>query len=635
VRAIDIPAVPPGHAAPITNVALRPDGQRLATSSYDGTVIVWDTPAGSAPRPLSRLRHYRLVNAVAWNPARPGLLATASADKTAVVWDVAGRSPRVLSVLARHTDDINAVAWLPDGQRLVCVSEDGGATLWDALAGRFLRSLVSHAAHCMMAACSGDGLVATVGEDGMVAIADPDAGVLGTRAYDSSVEGCAWSHSGALLAVARDDGMVDLLGRDLSLLRSAAVSSSAARAVAWSDDDTELFVGGYDGAVHFLSAQGAVLGKLEDDRLWPRSVAAAHGAVAVGSFWSTPFLIEQQSHAVRAAPAAPTYGPNAMTVRNGSELVVGCDSGTIVSVGVDARTGAVRRSGRSCGIAVTSSPVLSLDASGGTVALGMYSGRLGRIGPDSDAARCGAPLGAPVPSVLCGPETIIAGTYGGEIAAADPRSLAPISRRRWHDGSVKALAWLTAGTFVSGATDRLVAAGTLTERQVLWEHGNLVNSVAVLAGAGAAAVASASRDHTVKVGWVSRDPDGRWQATGMQTLIGPDESVKCVGLLGDPQAPVVLAGSYDFGLYAWPVTRGQPGADLRGGTLVTAFGQGLSCICRISSRAAAVAGWDGRISIVALAGGTVREVDSVWVPDLITASAAEAVPVPATAGRSS
>ena len=51
--------------------------------------------------------------------------------------------------------------------------------------GQFLDSLVSHAGHAMMAACSRDGLVATVGEDGMVTVIDPDrdagAGVTRTR----------------------------------------------------------------------------------------------------------------------------------------------------------------------------------------------------------------------------------------------------------------------------------------------------------------------------------------------------------------------------------------------------------------------------------------------------------------------
>ena len=638
MRAIDVPAVPPGHAAPITNVALRPDGQRIATSSYDGTVIIWDPRAAGELRPLSRLRHRRLVNAAAWNPARPGLLATASADKTAAVWDVAGESPRMTSVLARHTDDVNSVAWLPDGRRLVCVSEDGGATLWDALAGRFLCSLVSHAAHCMMAACSGDGLIATVGEDGMVAVADAEAGVLRTRAYAASVEGCAWSHSGAMLAIARDDGLVDLLDADLSLLRSVPVSSSAARAVAWSDDDTELYVGAYDGAVHFLTAQGAVLGKLDDDRLWPRSVAAARGIVAVGSFWSTPCLFEQRSHAVRTAPLCPTHGPNAMTVRGGRELVVGCDSGLIVSAPVDTITDAAPQqgpSGHQHATAATRSPVLSLDAAGDTVAFGTYSGRLGRIGPPGDGAHSGAQVGAPLPSLLCEPERIIAGTYGGEIVAADRRSLTPIYRKRWHDGSVKSLARVSADAFVSGATDRQVAIGTLTKRQVLWEHGNLVNSVAVLAGARGMAVASASRDHTVKVGWITREPGGRWRATGVRTLIGPDESVKCVSLLGDPQAPVVLAGSYDFGLYAWPVARDPAGADLCQGTLVSAFTQGLSCICRISPRSAAVAGWDGRISILELADGTVAETGRVSVPELATSAAGQGTLAAATAGPAS
>lgn len=197
MRPIDLPACGPGHGAPLTHVGFRPDGQRLASCSYDGTVIVWDTGDPSRPAVLARLRHRRLVNACAWNPVDGEVLATASADKTVAVWRVGEEGGAVLqTVLARHTDDINSVAWLPDGKRLICVSEDGRATLWSAADGAFLCEVGSHEAHCMMVSVSAQGLVATVGEDGLVAVSDPDGrGAPVTRRYGSSIEGCAWSHS--------------------------------------------------------------------------------------------------------------------------------------------------------------------------------------------------------------------------------------------------------------------------------------------------------------------------------------------------------------------------------------------------------------------------------------------------------
>jgi toxoflavin biosynthesis protein ToxC len=619
LRAIDIPAIPAGHAAPITSVALRADGRLLATGSYDGTAMVWEMREQGGPRPLVTLPHRRLVNAVAWNPARPELLATASADKTAVIWGLAGGQlqPHIVTVLARHTDDINSVAWLPDGRRLVCVSEDGGATMWDALSGQFLDSLVSHAGHAMMAACSRDGLVATVGEDGMVTVIDPDADVTRTRSYPASVEGCAWSNSGLLLAIARDDGLVDVLDRNLEPVRSIPVSSSAARSVAWSDDDDQLVIGAYDGSVHFAGTNGQHLGKIDDDRMWPRSVAAARGLVAVGSFWSTPFVLDQGSHAVRSEPAVATHGPNAITVRDGRHLVIGCDSGLVVCADVTALTTPrpavqVRT--------VSQGPILSLSTGPGQIAVGTYSGQIGTIGDD---VRLGKPVGAPLPSVLHMPDAIIGGSYGGELIAVDPRSLEILHRERAHDGSVKALAALDDEVFASCATDRSVAIGTLTDRHVLWEHGNLVNSVAVLGGPGQAVVASASRDHTVKVGWVTAEPGGTWRVRHLETLIGPDESVKCVGLLGDPQAPVVLAGSYDFGLYAWNVEPDQSSTLLREGRLISRSGQGLSCMSLVGPQTVAVAGWDGQVSLLTWDGqdGEVREVAHFSVPDAIADAA--------------
>ncbi|WP_079127282.1 WD40 repeat domain-containing protein [Streptomyces sp. TP-A0874] len=618
MRPIDLPRTESGHAAPITHVGLRNDARRLASCSYDGTVIVWDISDPALPVRSATLRHRRLVNASAWNPAVPQLLATASADKTVALWNVPDDGPATLvNVLARHTDDINSVAWLPDGERLICVSEDGRATMWEAAAGRFLREVGSHEAHCMMVSVSVDGMVATVGEDGLVAVSDPDLdGEPAVRRYDSSIEGCAWSGSGDILAVARDDGAVDLLSKKLEHLRTIEVSTSAARCVAWSEDDTRFVVGAYDGSLHFFTADGELVHRVADARLWPRSVSAAGGLVAAGSFRSSPHILDFATATEIAGPAEATHGPNVMAA-GGEELFIGCDSGTVVAL---AHTDPAEEP-RVRLLELTEGPILSLAVRDGVVYAGTYAGHVVRYDGDRLMSE---QLGAPLPSLCFDGGLLVAGTYNGECITLAPEDLAVRERRQAHGGSVKSLAPLAGAGFLSAATDRTVAGGGFGDRATLWEHGNLVNAVAALGGTVAA---SASRDHTVKVGRLSRTPEGTLRADGVQTLMGPDESVKCVALLGAPEAPFVLAGSYDFGLYVWPVDWNAGPSVLTSGQVLDEFGQGLSCMAALDDASVAVAGWDGRIVVVGHTAGddlpSVRR--SWWIQELVGGARAAAV----------
>ena len=612
---IHVPGTGRQHAAPVTNVAIRADAKRIATSSYDGTVLIWDISDPSRPEPIAHLRHRRLVNASAWNPSAPSMLATASADKTVSVWDVPDRGPAALiNVLARHTDDINSVDWMPGGERLICVSEDGRATMWEARTGRFLGEVGSHQAHCMMVSVSRDGLVATVGEDGLVAVTGPDtAGQPVNRNYECSVEACAWSGAGDMLAVARDDGMVDLLTARLDHLRTVQVSRSAARCVAWSEDDTRFVVGAYDGSLHCFSAAGERIGRADDPRFWPRSVAAAGGVLAAGSFWGGPHILELDTGRPLSGPPGPTYGPNALAA-SGNELFIGCDSGTVVAVPIaeDGGEPRVRL------LDLAEGPILSLAVRDGAVYAGTYSGHVVR---HDGNRRVSEHLGAPVPSLCLDGDLVLAGTYNGEIIALAAEQLTALERTQAHAGSVKSLAPLTGGAFLSAATDRTVAAGGLRDRTVLWEHGNLVNAVASLGGSIAA---SASRDHTVKVGRLSATDAGVKRAGAVMTLLGPDESVKCVALLGTQQAPFVLAGSYDFRLFGWPVDWAA-GDTLTAGQLIEEFGQGVSCILRLNDSQAAVASWDGRVVIVERGadGALPRVRRAWWIRDLVRATDGE------------
>lgn len=51
----------PGHLSPISHVALRADGRRLASCSYDGQVMVWEISAQAALSRLPSLRAGRVA----------------------------------------------------------------------------------------------------------------------------------------------------------------------------------------------------------------------------------------------------------------------------------------------------------------------------------------------------------------------------------------------------------------------------------------------------------------------------------------------------------------------------------------------------------------------------------------------
>ncbi|MBL8302442.1 MAG: hypothetical protein JNM26_06685, partial [Ideonella sp.] len=181
---LEDPLAPPkalvGHTKSVTSVTFSPDGGSLMTSSFDGTVRIWDLsqrvgesvvlPAGkwgifqatfgangrlvAAAGADHEVRLWQLkpggewsdvvlrghsdgVNSVAFNPDGR-LLASASGDGSIRVWDVASR--RAVSVLEGHTDDVRSVSFSPDGRWILSASNDGTARLW-AVNGKYRRGL--------------------------------------------------------------------------------------------------------------------------------------------------------------------------------------------------------------------------------------------------------------------------------------------------------------------------------------------------------------------------------------------------------------------------------------------------------------------------------------------------------------
>ncbi len=597
MKTIKLEATGAGHEAPITGVAMRSDGL-IATSSYDGTVQVWAQSDGLLSS-LRTFRHRRLVNSVAWNPVSPDLLASASADKTVAIWDVSREGDPLVSLMSRHTDDVNSISWMPDGKRIVCVSEDGHVSVWDATTSEFLGSLAAHRAHCMAVSVSCAGDIASVGEDGLVSVTlggDLDGERL-SRTYESSIEGCAWSSDGQLLALALDSGALEIIRReDLSTHARYSLASSAVRSVAWANGDIEIVAGTYDGAVYIVNRDSSEVRALLNDRAWPRSVACSDERLVVGSFTSTPQLYCTLRDESPVETGVARRGPNAMAM-SGDRVVIGTDSGEVLHLHVDGLS--LDRTTK-----VLDSPVLALATRGDVVFGSTYSGLVFRI--DGEGIAVSGKLGAPLPSLAVLDEVVVAGTYGGDLIGLDASSLEVVSSDHVHEGSIKSLARIDGTQVAAASTDHTVSVGTAKERRVLWSHGNLVNAVAQLDGR---VVASASRDRTVRVGVV---PEGVDEAVSRQrVLLGPDESIKAVAIVGTPERPVVVAGSYDFGLYAWSVDLdGDSLEPLISGERFATHDQAISSIIASGPDHFVVAGWDRRVSRYGVGDGQIHLLDT-------------------------
>jgi len=91
------------------------DGTKLASTSSDHKIIIWNLCGGNFDKSVELKGHNDFVDKIAWHPENENLLASVSIDKTVKFWDVRLKG----SIRTEKTKNVYCnVVWSPDGKKL-------------------------------------------------------------------------------------------------------------------------------------------------------------------------------------------------------------------------------------------------------------------------------------------------------------------------------------------------------------------------------------------------------------------------------------------------------------------------------------------------------------------------------------
>ncbi|MEB3230117.1 MAG: WD40 repeat domain-containing protein, partial [Leptolyngbyaceae bacterium] len=243
---------------PFSVVQFSPDGETLAIADYDGKVTLWSRQDGST-QPLGNEQngHQDAVRAVRFHPTEPRI-ATSSNDGTVKIWDTNGQLIRTLD---RHQAEVYAATYSPDGQFLVTGGADQTVIIWDQQ-GEPVYTLENINSTVLGLDFSQGGKWLVLGEwlaialnNGTVEIRqfNPDIPTLSSpettlRGHTAGVTAVQFSPNGTLIVTASVDGTAKIwnrFGRELYTLKghdgrlnSLAFNATGAWLITISNDST-------------------------------------------------------------------------------------------------------------------------------------------------------------------------------------------------------------------------------------------------------------------------------------------------------------------------------------------------------------------------------------------------------------
>ncbi|HRI66821.1 MAG TPA: hypothetical protein PK156_21390, partial [Polyangium sp.] len=210
-----------GHTAAVRFARFSPDGQRILSGGEDGRPLIFSLDPQQPPITLSGHRDW--LSDGTWSPDGKRVV-TASYDQTARIWNADGTGVPIH--LDGHTGEILAVAYFADGERVVTASADHTARIWKPGAEpRIFR----HDGAVTTVAASPDGkLLATYASDHLIRFwrTDSDEAPIELES-PTSVRLIVFEKDSRSVVTIDDDGATHVLLIDVDDLRDRIAKANA------------------------------------------------------------------------------------------------------------------------------------------------------------------------------------------------------------------------------------------------------------------------------------------------------------------------------------------------------------------------------------------------------------------------